>query len=1236
MAVIREQRQFGISPVRVVRADTGGQLIGQAMAQAGETFSDIMFKRAAVQAEKAGKEAALSVEAEKVVTFDPITQKPVAHTLPKPFGTIAAEAYQNVINQRFNQEIESDIKLRAAELASQFQNSPNGSELYKQAMDDYVNQLKENAGGMYGEYISGVGTDYTEMTYLNLKENEKARARAQQVAAMNDNNLDVISQVQAAAAQVGAQQAAEMFPETALSLGAAAGLSDSSSDKRIREAYRIALAQGDAEYIFDQAVNSGLYTAEELQLNRVAISTNSGYSRITIPPLQQALAPFSSNYSDWSKITGPLLDTFNNLIVERTNSIQFENMAVVSRITTRPMDFGLDPNGYFTDPPSSIGMLTEAAQNWKAISTTKPYAWQQDSSEYQANYNAAQRNYFEAIDTSISAYTLSLPSGIDGVEEALKLQTVIQMGGRGREDLSEASRTLLSQMEAVDGVTGLKDFESALLDKLGVSQNLLGEQEQIDNFRAAQAEEAKQLEFGNEYTASVDLVAASIKTPSDTELIIEALRTKDTENLPAPFKTFVENIINLGQQSGSDEYINRADEYVNSLRTIFEAREQRRVNEQSEIEAANNLAAEQKEAINENKARNIVQETRAEIFNASSIEEVEALRQSAINGLESTLGGREDNAFLIGLKNRIEDVTAEVYVRSILTTADNRGEFMTLMYALGGDERALNALKDDPRLEQIKKAREYGSVDTDSYSSNLSRISRDLIDQANTIEAQFEYQLKVDIILNGFGNPESAEDQTIAEQVLGPDFTDRLIDGRINPTELNVARNAPPTGLINSLNTIQNQPIERQLELLNAYSQLGFIESRGQLIQSRAATAIDPSAVAYMDSLQQFLESSGATTQQDMLFHAEQFRQVRTPEVVEKVNRYYQKNPPSVDGEEYSSVNDFLAYRFYEHGLNNRTMQYIRDRFYMDAVAKQNIGQSLDLKTWAEGIDMYINADLSYDPRVWDGGIWPADFEMSDLSTSTSTSISFILSPIGVPTKIQSRPTGLVLQEGRRWAKTEFGLVKTLGGEEQAALFEQYVAQTVGHDRWVLRPASNVSSDGGVVYEVLDVTSGVPNPAIARSGGRNEPELIVEPIYVSTRGSAFSGLKVAAEKAAIAANMEEAEERLSAPVTQQDQNIIERTVKGFGAFFGGRSRSDQALSDSISTFGNTFSSQIETLGVGDRSTQGGLISGGIGSLDRYKTKLETALATTPQGTPRYNEIQNLLGEIQKINELHGR
>ena len=1228
MAVIREQRQFGVSPVRVVRADTGGQLIGQAMAQAGETFSDIMFKRAAVQAEKAGKEAALSIESEKVVTFDPITQKPVAYTPPKPFGTIAAEAYQNVINQRFNQEIEFDIKLRASELASQFQNSPNGSELYKQAMDDYVNQLKENAGGMYGEYISGVGTDYTEMTYLNLKENEKARARAQQIAAMEDNNLDVISQVQAAAAQVGAQQAAEMFPETALSLGAASGLLDSSADNRFRKAYRIALVRGDAEYIFNQAVNSGKYTQEELQLNRAAISTSSGSSRITIPELKQLLAPFSSNYSDWSEITGPLLDTFNNLIVERTNRIQLENLSVVPRIPTGWTDFGLNSSGSFTDPAASIGTVTEAARNWNAISTAKPDLWQLESAEYQEKLKAAERNYREAIKVSIDAYMATLPAGTDGIEEIVKLQSAIRMGGRGKEDLSEASRTLLSQMEAVDGTTGLEEFESSLISALDASKSLVAQQEEIDNIRAAQAEEAKQLEFGNEYTASVDLVAPSIQTSLDTELIIEALRTENTEKLPDQFKKFVEDIINLGQKSESDEYINRADEYVNSLRTIFKVREGRE-------EDAENLAVAQTQATNRNLSRTLVQQVRAELFNANSIEEVEALRKSAIDQLDSLLEGEEDNAFIIGLKNRIEDVTAEVYVRSILTTADSRADFMTLMYALGGDEKALETLKDDPRLEQIKQARTYGSADTDSYSSNLNRISSDLLEQANAVEAQLEFQRNSNRILSGFGNPTNPEDQRIAELVLGPNFLDRLIAGRISPEELNAARNAPPTSLINSFNTIQNQPIERQLELLNAYSQFGFIESRGQLIQSRASTAIDSSAVSYMDSLQQFLESTGATTQQDRLIYAEQFRQVRTPEVVEKVNSYFQKFPPNVDGEQYSSVNDFLNFRFYEHGLNDRTMQYIRDRFYMDAAAKQNTGDYLDLKTWAEGIDRYINRDLSYDPRVWDGGIWPADFDISQLSTRAVEAPFAATGGVGMGSVVTSATARENLNR-QQWAKTEFGLVKTLGGEEQAALFEQYVTQTVGHNNWILEPASTVSLDGGVVYQVLDVTSGVPNPAIAQSGGRNEPEPIFEPIYVSTRDSTFLGAKVAAEKAVIAANMEEAEARLSAPVTSQDQNIIERTIKGVGALFGGRSRSDQALSDSISDFGNTFSSQIETLGVGDASIRKGLISGGIGSLDRFKTRLETALATTPPETPRYNEIQNFLGKIQEINELHGR
>jgi len=283
-------------------------------------------------------------------------------------------------------------------------------------------------------------------------------------------------------------------------------------------------------------------------------------------------------------------------------------------------------------------------------------------------------------------------------------------------------------------------------------------------------------------------------------------------------------------------------------------------------------------------------------------------------------------------------------------------------------------------------------------------------------------------------------------------------------------------------------------------------------------------------------------------------------------------------------------------------------------------------------MDTWINKDLAYDPRVWDGGIWPADFDASGLTARMVETPFVPTAGLGMAAVVTTATARENLGR-QQWAKTEFSLVKELGGTEAADRFIDYVSSAVGHDLWVLRPASTVSTDGGVVYEVLDVTSGKPNRAIARSGGRNEPELISEPIYVSTREAAFIGAEKATDRTD---QRQQAAEILNAPVTPQDQNIFQRGASKLGAFLGGQSLADEALSESIRNFGNTFSSQIESVGVGDRSVARSLTSGNIGSLDRYKIRLERALTTAQEGTPRYSDIQNLLREIQKINELHGR
>ena len=179
MPVIREQRQFGLSPVRVVRAETGGDIVGQAISRAADQFSSIAFREAGIAAEERGQKAAMAAERSDVVTIDPTTKLPVAYAPPKSFGTIATRAYQRMIDSRFEQSVADEIKNRASEVARTASSASN----YRDIMSDYVAQMyasaasDEGALNAYGQIIKEFGTDYVASTYANLAAKEAAAAR---------------------------------------------------------------------------------------------------------------------------------------------------------------------------------------------------------------------------------------------------------------------------------------------------------------------------------------------------------------------------------------------------------------------------------------------------------------------------------------------------------------------------------------------------------------------------------------------------------------------------------------------------------------------------------------------------------------------------------------------------------------------------------------------------------------------------------------------------------------------------------------------------------------------------------------------------------------------------------------------------------------------------------------------------------------------------------------------------
>ena len=457
MAVIREQRQFGVSPVRVVRADTGGQLIGQAMAQAGETFSDIMFKRAAVQAEKAGKEAALSVEAEKVVTFDPITQKPVAHTPPKPFGTIAAEAYQNVINQRFNQEIESDIKNRGTELALQFKDSANGSELYNQAMQDYVDQLKQNAGGMYGEYISSVGGEYRESTYLKLKQDEQDRARAEAKRISALQHADNVSNAIAMYSQMGPEADAMMPASTSID-EARAGVS-SYSEAAIRNGQiRQARAAGIALFSINRVSDNNPYEAEN-DLRALAMGP-AGLSSIKDPALKETMSEFAGDASAWEQVYGEISSQASNSI---QRSILEDTIAAYNAESTR--SFGETFSNITTGSSMDIGSeIEDIIAESRFVKSNISRGMAAGYSEDVASINAGGPAFQSRINTTIDALTSNLVRNANSVGDINAVSLALQRGDAS--SLSGGLQETVSQIITLSDGLGDKGIINTAVSSL--------------------------------------------------------------------------------------------------------------------------------------------------------------------------------------------------------------------------------------------------------------------------------------------------------------------------------------------------------------------------------------------------------------------------------------------------------------------------------------------------------------------------------------------------------------------------------------------------------------------------------------------------------------------------------------------------------------------------------------------------------------------------------------------------
>ena len=170
MAVIRQQTQVFNKPVGVRRINTGEAEVWEQVAAQADDFRNRAYKKAAVEAEQAGKMKGMAAESGDIVAIDPETNEPVAFKAPSNFGSIAAASYQDIITRRFEQSVDNELKTQG----SYYAKNATSADEYKIAISGHVgNMIKAGGDDTYfSRYIQESGQAYVDSTYVAMKSKE--------------------------------------------------------------------------------------------------------------------------------------------------------------------------------------------------------------------------------------------------------------------------------------------------------------------------------------------------------------------------------------------------------------------------------------------------------------------------------------------------------------------------------------------------------------------------------------------------------------------------------------------------------------------------------------------------------------------------------------------------------------------------------------------------------------------------------------------------------------------------------------------------------------------------------------------------------------------------------------------------------------------------------------------------------------------------------------------------------
>tara|TARA_R100000329_G_scaffold150291_2_gene142813 strand:- start:6650 stop:9658 length:3009 start_codon:yes stop_codon:yes gene_type:complete len=405
MAVRRQRTQVFNQPVGIVQTRAGAQEVAGSISRAANTMAQLAYQDAADEAQKKGIELAQAVEEKGLRTINPETGKPEAYKAPSTFGQIAAESYQRVIDKRFEDSMNTELRLKAQEISLKF---PFAPEAYDEAMDSYISEMSKNAQGKYKSYIETTGSKYLALTKLNITERIATKARedaAKSIGVSVDAAADdayTLARAGGYKAREGEEQSetdAIVSREVANTVnGINSGLVDVGSDVVAKQKINEAIARGAVEHLMSRTYSSLERNAIELAIRTrgevigaVPTDLRDDLKELLkyVEPsnIERVLSHSSTVAADYNAVEQDMAEILKDQLAEksRASELQFSDSL---------LDFGTQATGFatlgfsFENPSAISSVIGKTNDLYNAIKDAEEARFKADQTYTRAEFES--------------------------------------------------------------------------------------------------------------------------------------------------------------------------------------------------------------------------------------------------------------------------------------------------------------------------------------------------------------------------------------------------------------------------------------------------------------------------------------------------------------------------------------------------------------------------------------------------------------------------------------------------------------------------------------------------------------------------------------------------------------------------------------------------------------------------------------------------------------------------------